>query len=85
MTMSQFLDVMECPKDYPGVFYIQQQNSNFTTELSQLLKDADTHLHWGTLAFGNLVTYSTFSVINFIEIVNYALLIKHHPTWFLAF
>ncbi|GFS09331.1 JmjC domain-containing protein 7 [Elysia marginata] len=55
MPMSQFLDILFTPvqerKDY-GVFYIQKQNSNLTDEFSALMEDVDSHIPWGSTAFG---------------------------------
>lgn len=55
MPMSQFLNILFTPvderKDH-GVFYIQKQNSNLTEEFSALMKDVDSHISWGSTAFG---------------------------------
>lgn len=52
MTFARFLDVMENPNRYHGVYYIQKQNSNFTAELEELLADAELHIPWVTEAIG---------------------------------
>ncbi|XP_069960865.1 bifunctional peptidase and (3S)-lysyl hydroxylase Jmjd7-like isoform X4 [Cherax quadricarinatus] len=52
MKFSTFLDIMEDPKNYPGVFYVQKQNSNFTTEFTELLADAAPDIPWFTQALG---------------------------------
>ncbi|OWF43314.1 JmjC domain-containing protein 7 [Mizuhopecten yessoensis] len=51
MSMSEFLDKLERPDDH-RVFYIQKQNSNLTEEFSSIISDVDTHIDWGTEAFG---------------------------------
>lgn len=52
MQMKDFLNIIENPKDYKGIFYIQKQNSNLTDEFSTLLQDVDRGISWGTEAFG---------------------------------
>jgi len=55
MQMKDFLNIIENPKDYKGIFYIQKQNSNLTDEFSTLLQDVDRGISWGTEAFGKLL------------------------------
>ena len=57
MHMKDFLNIIESPKDYKGIFYIQKQNSNLTDEFSTLLQDVDSGISWGTDAFGKLPRY----------------------------
>ncbi|BFZ15711.1 hypothetical protein BsWGS_18750 [Bradybaena similaris] len=55
MLMSQFLDIIYTPpeqRNTQGVFYIQKQNSNLCSEFSDLMGDVDSHVSWGTEAFG---------------------------------
>ena len=55
MPMSQFLDILFTPvedRKEQGVFYIQKQNSNLTDEFSALMEDVDSHIPWGSTAFG---------------------------------
>ena len=50
MKFANFLDIMEDPEQYLGVFYVQKQNSNFVDELGELLVDAELHIPWVTEA-----------------------------------
>lgn len=52
MKMSEFLDIMDSPEKYNGVFYIQKQNSNLTDEFSAIISDVDKDIPLGTEAFG---------------------------------
>ncbi|XP_062597221.1 bifunctional peptidase and (3S)-lysyl hydroxylase Jmjd7-like [Saccostrea cucullata] len=53
MTMSEFLDIMDSPDQYKGIFYIQKQNSNFTDEFKEIMGDVEPDIPWGTEAFGS--------------------------------
>ena len=56
MSFSSFLDIMEGDRksedDQHGVFYIQKQNSNLTTEFTELIPDVEADIPWATEAFG---------------------------------
>lgn len=53
ISFSKFLDVMESPHlGNQGIFYIQKQNGNFTSEFSEIIEDAETEIEWATQAFG---------------------------------
>lgn len=52
MKMSEFLDIMDSPEKYNGVFYIQKQNSNLTEEFSVIISDVEKDISLGTEAFG---------------------------------
>lgn len=52
MAMSEFLDIMDHPDQYNGVFYIQKQNSNFIDEFEDIIGDVEPDIPWGTEAFG---------------------------------
>ncbi|KAK7015906.1 JmjC domain-containing protein 7 [Halocaridina rubra] len=52
MKFSKFLSIMEEPENYPGVFYIQKQNSNFTEEFTKILDDAAHEIPWFSEAIG---------------------------------
>ncbi|KAG7178031.1 Bifunctional peptidase and (3S)-lysyl hydroxylase Jmjd7-like [Homarus americanus] len=52
MMFANFLDIMEDPKNQPGVFYVQKQNSNFTEEFSEILCDASPDIPWFSEALG---------------------------------
>ncbi|XP_013074420.2 bifunctional peptidase and (3S)-lysyl hydroxylase Jmjd7-like [Biomphalaria glabrata] len=55
MEMSQFLDILfntDQTNKPSGVFYIQKQNSNLHDEFAELMKDVDSHIDWGSQAFG---------------------------------
>ncbi|KAH9495864.1 JmjC domain-containing protein 7 [Bulinus truncatus] len=55
MEMSQFLNILfstDLNNKPAGVFYIQKQNSNLHDEFSDLMKDVDSHIDWGSQAFG---------------------------------
>ena len=45
MTMNAFLDVIESPNEYNGVFYVQKQNSNLTDELNNWLMTSSRIFH----------------------------------------
>lgn len=51
MKMSQFLDILDNPSSYNGVFYIQKQNSNLTDEFLSIMKDVEPEVTWGSDAF----------------------------------
>ncbi|KAK3923396.1 Bifunctional peptidase and (3S)-lysyl hydroxylase Jmjd7 [Frankliniella fusca] len=53
MTFSEFWRAMDHPEKYPGVYYLQRQNSNLTEELPELLQDMERHLPWATEVFGS--------------------------------
>jgi 1,2-phenylacetyl-CoA epoxidase PaaB subunit len=50
--MSEFLNALENNGQYPGVFYIQRQNSNLTEDFSELVPDVEKDIPWATEAFG---------------------------------
>ncbi|CAG0918381.1 unnamed protein product [Notodromas monacha] len=52
MPFAEFLSVMECPQSHPGIFYVQKQCSNFTSEFSVLHEDAGVEVEWASEAFG---------------------------------
>ncbi|CAH1786743.1 unnamed protein product [Owenia fusiformis] len=52
MTMNSFLDIMETPENYNGVYYVQKQNSNFTAEFSEIIDDAEKEIPWASEALG---------------------------------
>jgi hypothetical protein len=53
MLFSDFLDIMESPSlGEPGIFYVQEQNGNFTGEFPEIISDAETGIKWATEAFG---------------------------------
>ncbi|XP_021922960.1 jmjC domain-containing protein 7-like isoform X3 [Zootermopsis nevadensis] len=52
MLMSEFLDALENNDQYPGVFYIQRQNSNLTKDFPELVTDVGRDVPWATEAFG---------------------------------
>ncbi|KAJ8299142.1 hypothetical protein KUTeg_023202 [Tegillarca granosa] len=52
MKMSEFLDIMDSPEKYNGVFYIQKQNSNLTEEFSVIISDVEKDISLGTETFG---------------------------------
>jgi len=59
MPFKEFANLMKSfqsdPEKEDSVYYIQKQNSNLTTELSELLPDIDSELQWAADAFsGNL-------------------------------
>jgi hypothetical protein len=53
MPMSEFLNALEYRDQYPGVFYIQHQNSNLTEEFPELVPDVGRDIPWATEAFGH--------------------------------
>ena len=56
MTFSDFLLTFDgqIPSNFPeGVYYIQKQNSNFTSEEYSIIQnDTEDHIPWATEAFG---------------------------------
>lgn len=64
MRFAEFVDILEGNRDpkYPnGVYYIQKQNSNFTTkEYSTLAQDAERHIPWASEAFGTCYMYNPY-------------------------
>lgn len=50
--MSEFLNALENNYQYPGVFYIQRQNSNLTEDFPELVPDVGRDVPWATEAFG---------------------------------
>ena len=66
MTFGSFLDIMESVKNKThennGVFYVQKQNSNLTTEFSELMEDVKPDIPWATEAFGEYFVYRCCSV-----------------------
>ena len=65
MLFSEFLAVLndQRPNHLPnGVYYIQQQNSNFTSnQFSSLRKDTEGDIPWATKAFGIASFVNTLS------------------------
>ena len=59
MRFKEFLDVLNGDKDVPGIFYVQKQNSNFTDEFVDLMKDASEDISWATEALG-MIKYLCF-------------------------
>ncbi|PNF29949.1 hypothetical protein B7P43_G07280 [Cryptotermes secundus] len=53
MPMSEFLNALENRDQYPGVFYIQRQNSNLTEDFPELVPDVGRDVPWATEAFGH--------------------------------
>jgi hypothetical protein len=53
MPMSEFLNALENSDQYPGVFYIQRQNSNLTEDFAELVPDVGSDVPWATEAFGH--------------------------------
>jgi hypothetical protein len=53
MPMSEFLNALENSDQYPGVFYIQRQNSNLTEDFTELVPDVGRDVPWATEAFGH--------------------------------
>jgi hypothetical protein len=53
MPMSEFLNALENRDRYPGVFYIQRQNSNLTEDFPELVPDVARDVPWATEAFGH--------------------------------
>jgi len=53
MPMSEFLNALENSDQYPGVFYIQRQNSNLTEDFTELVPDVGSDVPWATEAFGH--------------------------------
>ena len=51
MTFKNFIDVIENPSKYDGIYYIQRQNSNLSEEMGELLDDVK-ELNWAREAFG---------------------------------
>jgi hypothetical protein len=51
--MSEFLNALENSDRYPGVFYIQRQNSNLTEDFPELVPDVGRDVPWATEAFGH--------------------------------
>ena len=51
--MSEFLNALENSDQYPGVFYIQRQNSNLTEDFTELVPDVGREIPWATEAFGH--------------------------------
>jgi jumonji domain-containing protein 7 len=52
MKFGEFLDVLGNPGAHDGVYYVQKQNSNFTSEFRFLHEDAGTEVSWASEAFG---------------------------------
>ncbi|XP_065195925.1 bifunctional peptidase and (3S)-lysyl hydroxylase Jmjd7-like [Sycon ciliatum] len=52
MPVSQLLDVIERKEDFPGICYLQRQNSNFMEDFAELWKDTDLDIAWASKAFG---------------------------------
>jgi len=51
MTVNDFLDIIENPSDYNGVFYAQKQNSSLTLEFAEIIQDIE-EISWAREAFG---------------------------------
>ncbi|XP_070565447.1 bifunctional peptidase and (3S)-lysyl hydroxylase JMJD7-like [Ptychodera flava] len=54
MKFSTFLDILEKRVNASGVFYVQKQNSNLTTEFQELIPDVQTDVPWASEAFGKM-------------------------------
>lgn len=52
MEFSKFLDILEGKVKERGIFYVQKQNSNLTSEFEELCKEAACDIPWATEAFG---------------------------------
>ena len=52
MPFGRFLDILENREGQNGVFYVQKQNSNFTDEFVDLLKDTEEEIPWASEALG---------------------------------
>nr|CAD7594021.1 unnamed protein product [Timema genevievae] len=52
MNMSEFLDALEDRHKYPGVFYVQRQNSNLTEDFPELMREVEPEISWASEAFG---------------------------------
>lgn len=74
MTFDTVLDILEKKKEAAGVFYVQKQNSNFTDEFRELIKDADSHIPWATEALG---LYSEILILYSGHSLN--LSVRYHP------
>ena len=65
MKFSDFLLTFngQIPSSFPeGVYYIQKQNSNFTSEEYSIIQsDTEDHIPWATEAFG-MITLTTLSL-----------------------
>ncbi|XP_069693428.1 bifunctional peptidase and (3S)-lysyl hydroxylase Jmjd7-like isoform X2 [Periplaneta americana] len=53
MPLTEFFNALENCDDYPGVFYIQRQNSNLTEDYPELIDDVERDIPWATEAFGS--------------------------------
>ncbi|XP_002731421.1 bifunctional peptidase and (3S)-lysyl hydroxylase Jmjd7 [Saccoglossus kowalevskii] len=52
MKFNTFLDIIEKRLESNGVFYVQKQNSNLTTEFQELITDVDVDIPWASEALG---------------------------------
>ncbi|PSN56311.1 JmjC domain-containing protein 7 [Blattella germanica] len=50
MSISKFIDILENKVKCPGIFYLQQQNSNLTKFFPELLEDIPPDICWATEA-----------------------------------
>ena len=53
MHFSKFLDIMKNPEEHNGIFYIQKQNSNLTSEFEVLLNDIEPEIRWASEALNS--------------------------------
>ncbi|XP_063234322.1 bifunctional peptidase and (3S)-lysyl hydroxylase Jmjd7-like isoform X2 [Bacillus rossius redtenbacheri] len=52
VTIDKFFRALDDHEEYPGVFYVQKQNSNLSDDFPELLGDCETHVPWASDAFG---------------------------------
>lgn len=53
MPMSQLFGILEGKISYPGVCYLQRQNSNFTEDFSEMFVDTEREIAWASKAFNS--------------------------------
>ena len=51
MSVNQLFDILEQKTSFPGVCYLQRQNSNFTEDFSELFSDTERDIKWASKAF----------------------------------
>ena len=51
MEFSKFLDILEGKSKEQGIFYVQKQNSNLTSDFKELCEEAACDIPWATEAF----------------------------------
>lgn len=52
MEFSKFVDILEGKSKERGIFYVQKQNSNLTSDFKELCEEAACDVPWATQAFG---------------------------------